>query len=66
MWLLAYIDVNLGSMLIQAFAGAAFAGLVVGRRFLAAPLEWVRSRRGKTERDVTQEEQVEGELLAKL
>lgn len=66
MWLIAYIDVNLGSMLIQAFAGTAFAGLVMGRRLLTVPLEWLRSRRAETERDLTQDDQVEDELLTKL
>lgn len=41
--LFAYIDIALGSMLIQAMAGMVLAGMVMGRRLLAAPLSWFSS-----------------------
>jgi len=40
--LFAYIDVALGSMLLQAIAGMVLAGIVMGRRVLVAPLAWFR------------------------
>ena len=44
MMLLAYIDMALGSMLLQAMAGMVIAAMVMGRRLLAAPLAWISSR----------------------
>jgi hypothetical protein len=38
--ILAYIDMALGSMLLQAMAGVVFAAIVMGRRVLTAPLAW--------------------------
>ena len=52
--LFAYIDSALGSMLLQGMAGLILAGMVMGRRILAAPLAWFRSRGTMPE--------VEGEL----
>ena len=43
--LFAYIDLSLGSMLLQAMAGVIFAAVVMGRRILAAPLEWLHLKR---------------------
>lgn len=40
----AYIDLALGSMLLQAMAGVIFAAMVMGRRMLVAPLSWISSR----------------------
>lgn len=42
--LIAYIDLALGSMLIQAMAGVILAGIVMGRRFLAAPFAWFSTK----------------------
>lgn len=39
----AYIDIALGSMLLQATAGMVLAGMVMGRRLLAAPLAWIKT-----------------------
>jgi hypothetical protein len=41
--ILAYIDAALGSMLLQALAGMILAGIVMGRRIIAAPLAWLHS-----------------------
>jgi len=41
---IAYIDLALGSMLLQATAGMILAGMVMGRRILALPLTWFQSR----------------------
>lgn len=49
MILIAYIDAALGSMVLQALAGTVFAGLVMGRRLLMAPLAWLGSRRSAQE-----------------
>ncbi len=51
MILIAYIDVALGSMALQAFAGMVIAGLVMGRRFLTSPFTWLGSRRSPQECD---------------
>jgi len=40
--LFAYIDIALGSMLIQAMAGMVLAGIVMGRQLLTASLTWIR------------------------
>ena len=49
MILIAYIDVALGSMLLQALAGTVLAGMLMGRRIFAAPLKWFGfNRSGKT------------------
>ena len=37
----AYIDPALGSMLLQAIAGVMIAMVVMGRRILLKPLEWL-------------------------
>jgi hypothetical protein len=42
--LFAYIDPALGSMLLQGMVGMILAGMVMGRRILAAPLTWFQSR----------------------
>ncbi len=42
--LFAYIDRALGSMLLQAMAGAIFAALVMGRKIFVAPFAWIHSR----------------------
>jgi hypothetical protein len=39
--LFAYIDPALGSMLLQAVAGVIVAAMVIGRRFLMAPIGWL-------------------------
>ena len=44
MMLFAYIDPALGSMLLQAMAGVIFAAMVIGRRMILAPLEWLHLR----------------------
>jgi hypothetical protein len=43
--LTAYIDPSLGSLLLQAIAGVLFAAIIMGRRILLAPLEWLHLRR---------------------
>jgi hypothetical protein len=40
--LFGYIDVALGSMVLQAMAGMVLAGIVMGRRMIFAPLAWFR------------------------
>jgi hypothetical protein len=45
MMLIAYIDAALGSMILQAMVGTALAGIVMGRRILMAPLEWLGLKR---------------------
>jgi hypothetical protein len=45
----AYIDIALGSMLLQGMAGMVLAGMVMGRRVLAAPLEWFQNKGTKPE-----------------
>jgi hypothetical protein len=47
--LFAYIDVVLGSMLLQGMAGMILAGIVMGRRVLAAPLGWFQSKEAVAE-----------------
>jgi hypothetical protein len=47
--LFAYIDLALGSMLLQGMAGMVLAAMIMGRRFLAAPFAWFQSRDGVTE-----------------
>jgi hypothetical protein len=51
MTLIAYLDVALGSMALQAVAGMFIAGLVMGRRFLMSPFSWLGSRRSAQECD---------------
>jgi hypothetical protein len=41
--LFAYIDLALGSMLLQATAGMVLAGIIMGRRILAVPFTWFQS-----------------------
>jgi hypothetical protein len=41
----AYIDPSLGSMLLQAIAGVLIAAMIMGRRIILAPLEWLHLRR---------------------
>jgi hypothetical protein len=43
--LFAYIDAAVGSMLLQAVAGMFFAVILMGRRVLLAPCEWLRLNR---------------------
>jgi hypothetical protein len=42
--LFAYIDLALGSMLLQGMAGMVLAAMIMGRRFLALPFAWLQSR----------------------
>lgn len=42
--LFAYIDLALGSMLLQGMAGMVLAAMIMGRRFLALPFAWFQSR----------------------
>ena len=42
--LFAYIDLALGSMLLQGMAGMILAGVIMGRRILTAPFAWFQSR----------------------
>jgi hypothetical protein len=51
MILIAYIDVALGSMALQAFAGIVIGALVMGRRFLMSPFAWLGLRRSAQECD---------------
>lgn len=53
--LIAYIDLALGSMLIQAMAGIVLAGMVMGRRFLAAPFAWFSSKNAQEPESELQE-----------
>ncbi len=41
--ILGYIDINLGSMALQAFAGLIFSGVVMGRHILAHSFRWFSS-----------------------
>jgi hypothetical protein len=43
--LLAYIDPAVGSMLLQSLGALALAAMVMGRRLLLVPLEWLYLRR---------------------
>jgi len=52
----AYIDLALGSMLLQAMAGVIFAAMLMGRRILAAPLSWISSRGSADESNSEQHE----------
>ena len=54
--LFAYIDSALGSMLLQAMAGVIFAGMVMGRRILAAPLAWFQSKGASPESELELQE----------
>jgi hypothetical protein len=54
--LIAYIDLALGSMLVQATAGMVLAGLVMGRRILAVPLTWFQSRGTMPESEIELQE----------
>jgi hypothetical protein len=51
----AYIDVALGSMILQAMAGMVLAGVVMGRRALLAPLAWFRKSANDESEGNTQE-----------
>ena len=59
MILIAYIDMALGSMLLQALAGTVLAGMLMGRRIFAAPLEWIGFNRSAQDPDSESPEIVE-------
>lgn len=49
--LFAYIDPAVGSMLLQAMAAVVLAGLVMGRRIIVAPFEWLQAKISASEAD---------------
>lgn len=61
--LFAYIDPALGSMLLQAMAGAIFAALVMGRKIFVAPFARLYSK--ESGQDVSGESQEMPTLSAK-